>query len=116
MLYQNAATPIPRRTSPVSLAYSLTFAVVVDVLLTLFQTLAEGVVVVGVAGEAVVEALGHDVLHAVLQRIHVYRTGALVDVGIIGKGGLRHTVAPHGAGGGLVGEHGEASSSMLSQG
>ena len=84
----------------------LDLTVVVDVLLALFQALPEGVVVVGVAGEAVVEALGHDVLHAVLQGVHVYGPGALVDVGIVGKGGLGHTVAPHRAGGGLVGEHG----------
>ena len=49
------------------------------------------------------EALGHDVLHAVFQRIHAHGLGALVDVGVVGKGGLGHAVATHGAGRGAVG-------------
>ena len=77
--------------------------VVFDVRLTLFQALTEGVVVVGVAGEAVVEALGHDVLHAVLQGVHAHRLGALVDVGVVGEGRLGHTVAAHGSRHGAVG-------------
>ena len=81
------------------------FAVVVDVLLTNLQTLAEGILIVDVVGEAVLEALGHEVLHPEGQRVHAHGLGALVHVGLVGKGGLRHSVATHGSGGGAVGEH-----------
>ena len=34
--------------------------------------------------------LGHDIPHPVLQRIHADRPRAIVNVGVVGKGGLRH--------------------------
>ena len=52
--------------------------------------------------------LGHDELHAVFQRVHAHGGGTFVDVGLVSKAGLRHTVAPHGARRGPVGKHGPA--------
>ena len=69
------------------------------------HAVAVGVVVVHVVAEAVLKALRHDVLHPEGQRVHTQRLGAVVHVGLVGKGRLRHTVAAHGAGGGAVGEH-----------
>ena len=80
-------------------------AVIVDVLAACLQTLTEGVVVVDVVAEAVLISLRHNILHPEGQRIHPHRLGALVHIGLVGKGCLRHTVAAHGAGGGTVGEH-----------
>ena len=57
-------------------------------------------------GEAVLVPLGHDVLHPEGQRVHAHGLGAVLHVGLVGKGGLGHTIAPHGPGGGPVGEHG----------
>ena len=81
-------------------------AVIVDVLAACLQTLTEGVVVVDVVAEAVLISLRHDILHPEGQRIHLHRLGALVHIGLVGKGCLRHTVAAHSTGGGTVGEHG----------
>ena len=52
--------------------------------------------------------LGHDELHAVFQRVHAHGGGTFVDVGLVSKAGLGHTVATHGARRGPVGKHGPA--------
>ena len=61
----------------------LHLAVVIDVGLALFKAVAEGIVVICIAREAVVEALGHDVLHAVFERLDANGLRALVDVRIV---------------------------------
>ena len=71
----------------------------------LLHDLAEGVVVVLVLAEGVPIALGHDDLPAVLHRIPAQGLGHVVDVALPGPHGLGDAVAPHGPGGGLVGEH-----------
>ena len=48
------------------------------------------------------EALGHDVLHAVFERLHANGSGALVDVRVVRERRLRHAVAAHRARGGAV--------------
>ena len=83
-------------------------AVIVHGVTALFQAGPEGVEIVGIAGEGVVIILGHDELHAVFQRVHAHGGGTFVDVGLVSKAGLRHTVATHGARRGPVGKHGPA--------
>ena len=83
-------------------------AVIVHGVSALFQASPEGVEIVGIAGEGVVIILGHDELHAVFQRVHAHGGGTFVDVGLVSKAGLGHTVATHGARRGPVGKHGPA--------
>ena len=84
----------------------LLFALEVDVLRALCHALAVGVIVVRVAGERVVKALGHDVLLAELVGVHADGLGAVLNVRFIRKARLRHAVAAHRARRGAVGEHG----------
>ena len=69
----------------------------------LVHALVEGIEVVLVLGEAVLEANGHDVLAAILHGVQTQGLAHVVRMAFIGEHGLGDAVAPHGARYGLVG-------------
>ena len=79
---------------------------IADGLHALLHTLAVGVGIELVLGEAVDVAGLHEVLPAVGQRRHADGLCAFLRVALVGKRGLRHAVAAHRAGRGPVGEDG----------
>ena len=80
-------------------------AVVVHIGHGLVKALVEAVKIVLVLGETVHIAHGHDVLAAPLEGVHAQHLADVLDVALMRPRSLRHTVAAHCTGDGLVGEH-----------
>ncbi len=108
VLYQNTASPTPRRMGPVWFWYSSILALIVDGRHALVHALVEGIAVELVFGKAVRIAHGHQVLAPELQRRHADGLADVVNMALSGEHGLGDAVAPHGAGRGTVGKHGPA--------